>query len=102
MGNQSSKFQYRALANDSGKIRLLKILSHRINLCLACELHYFPQNARLPYVALSYTWGYTTNAASISLGGESVEITQNLDSFLLQARRRQKKQGSLGRLSFFT
>ena len=84
MENHSSSYQYSPLGPD--EIRLLRIKHRWLSQTPALELTQHNIEDCPPYIALSYTWGSSQSTRTISLNEHSMEIRENLYSFLNHAR----------------
>lgn len=75
-------YTYKAL--DLQAIRLLKLLPGSEDDIIQCHIESFPlpEAERRGYEAVSYTWGFTGNHATIELEGCPISIQANLGAFL--------------------
>ncbi|OAL05362.1 HET-domain-containing protein, partial [Phaeosphaeriaceae sp. SRC1lsM3a] len=74
------------LARD--EIRLIRLLPGAWKDDIHCELVYDRLASVRPYQALSYVWGSSKRAKTISLDGQSFAVTVNLESTLRHLRSR--------------
>ncbi|CAG2007712.1 unnamed protein product [Fusarium graminearum] len=69
-----------------GEMRLLVLEPGAQDSLVRCKLYTCSQNDRVPYQALSYTWGDPTKVQSIKCNGEDLQIASNLYQALLHLR----------------
>lgn len=80
---QASIYEYHPLGQTSDEFRLLNILPTSYNSVvegekiIRCQL-VTSRPDRQPYACLSYTWGDATLCHKILVGGQSMEVTENL------------------------
>lgn len=87
------KFQYSPLEDAAAQIRLLKICSFD-NATEKVELRitsHFIIDAP-EFVAISYTWGSSSNLSSVLLNDSWIEVRENCHNALLQCRQQNIKQ----------
>ncbi|KIM97244.1 hypothetical protein OIDMADRAFT_203967, partial [Oidiodendron maius Zn] len=78
-------FAYKALTDDD--IRLVTILpAPDFNDPIQCSLRHVSLENPPAYEALSYTWGDQSVTKPINLEGETIEVTDNLESALRHLR----------------
>ncbi|KAL7918973.1 heterokaryon incompatibility protein domain-containing protein [Trichoderma austrokoningii] len=86
--NKHSKLVYAELRK--GQIRVLKLSPGKPWSSIECSLHALEMDSnlqpRMPYTALSYTWGPETPTAPILCNGSVLEVTLNLHEALLYLR----------------
>jgi hypothetical protein len=92
MDNSSSSYQYSPLGPN--EIRLLRIKHSWLSRTPTLELTQHNMEDCLPYIALSYTWGPSQSTRTISLNQQSMEVRENLYSFLKHARSNAEAPGS--------
>lgn len=81
---ESSKVALPAYSSlEEGEMRLLVLEPGTQNSFVRCKLYTCSQNDRIPYQALSYTWGDPTKVQSIDCNGEDMQIASNLHQALL-------------------
>ncbi|SPJ84240.1 related to heterokaryon incompatibility protein [Fusarium torulosum] len=69
-----------------GEIRLLILEPGTQESLVRCKLCTCSQTDKIPYQALSYTWGDPTKVLSIDCNGENMQIASNLHQALLHLR----------------
>jgi hypothetical protein len=84
MDHSSSSYQYSPLGPN--ELRLLRIKQSWLSQTPALELIQHNIENCPPYIALSYTWGPSPSTRTISLNEQSMQIRENLYSFLEHAR----------------
>jgi Heterokaryon incompatibility protein (HET) len=82
----TSDLLYKGLSFSKAEIRLLSFDSSATGLSLQCSLITVPLPKAPPYIALSYTWGNSTNTIVILVNKNEVKITANLCTALLRLR----------------
>lgn len=85
LGLTTSEFSYENLESTK-HFRLLRVLPGNWSDGLTCILIPFLVEKSPPYLALSYTWGYSSNSRAIALNGKSFRISSNVGNFLHQVR----------------
>lgn len=83
----SQGFAYDPLSSPTS-IRLLKVLPKRDDCRIEIELWEERQAESEPYRCLSYTWGESSDTASVHVNGRSMEVGSNLFAFLVVATQR--------------
>ncbi|KAK4580237.1 hypothetical protein LTR86_000440 [Recurvomyces mirabilis] len=83
MGNTTS-YQYTPL--QPGEFRLLRLCHTWVTNKLSLEIKTYPLSSCPQYVALSYTWGESTETEDIFLNNKASSIRKNLAAFLRQVR----------------
>ncbi|EPE34317.1 hypothetical protein GLAREA_10011 [Glarea lozoyensis ATCC 20868] len=86
-------FQYQPLPVGERPLRLLDILPSGSDNTIHCALKDddLSTGSKVPFYAVSYTWGDPLPVQTIKVNGKDMEIRQNLYDFLLETRRRRSK-----------
>jgi hypothetical protein len=73
-------YKYRPLDLDGPSIRLLKLPEGNFEDGIQCELinGWIGESRSIPYNALSYIWGSTTKAATITVDRSIMGVTLNV------------------------
>ena len=79
-------YKYRPLDLNGSSIRLLKLLKGNFGDDIQCKLIDGWIEESIPYDALSYTWGRTGKAATITVDGITMGVTLNVYEALQQIR----------------
>ncbi|ROW01127.1 hypothetical protein VSDG_02830 [Cytospora chrysosperma] len=109
----SSEFRHDPLPDSATHIRLLEVLdtSHHPkddedddkddddHASVRCRLTAWPVDSAPPYHAISYTWGDPDLAARVTVNGRRMEVRQNCEYVLRQARWHGGGGGSSGSAS---
>lgn len=80
-------YVYHPLDSSSSEIRLLELAPGSWYEDIECQLGHALLSEEPVYEALSYTWGDASNRKAITLSGNTVEITANLETALRHLRR---------------
>ncbi|QPC69369.1 hypothetical protein HYE68_000121 [Fusarium pseudograminearum] len=84
---ESSKDALPTYSNlGEGEMRLLVLEPGTQDNPVRCKLYTCSQNDRIPYQALSYTWGDPTKVQCINCNGEGMQIASHLHQALLHLR----------------
>jgi hypothetical protein len=82
----TDRYQYKPLKPHNGTFRLLRLKKGRRRV-IECELvHAVLEDEKYQYEAVSYTWGKSVNADSISIDGAQLPVTLNLSWILRDLR----------------
>jgi hypothetical protein len=85
-------YKYRPLDLNGPSIRLLKLLEGNLGDDIQCELIDGWIEESIPYDALSYTWGGTGKATTITVDGITMGVTLNAYEALQQIRSRDESR----------
>jgi len=93
-GVQMAVYKYRPLDLDGPSIRLLKLLEGNFEDDIQCELidGWIGESRSIPYDALSYTWGSTTKAATITVDRSIMGVTLSVYEALQQIRSKHESR----------
>ncbi|CZR67662.1 uncharacterized protein PAC_17561 [Phialocephala subalpina] len=87
-----ASYKYQPLNLDRPSIRLLKLLEGNFGDDIQCELIDGWIEESIPYDALSYTWGSTERAATITVDGSIMGVTVNAYEALQQIRSKDESR----------
>lgn len=76
-------YRYQPFDLTRRQVRLISLKPGPEDSPIECDLQVFDQDRPPAYIALSYTWGPAKPTAYILIGGQQLEIRQNLYDFLM-------------------